>query len=134
MREPVTATIVFDGTCVVCNGWVDFLLRHDRRQRYRFAAMQGRHGRALLAQHGLDPDDPSSFLLLDEAGAHRDTDAIVRVLAGLGGPWRLAFVVRVAPASWRDAAYRVLARNRYRWFGQRACRLPEPHEAARFLD
>ena len=74
-----TAIIVFDGTCVVCNGWVDFLLRHDARGRYRFAAMQGTNGRALLAAHGLDPDDPSSFLLLDEAGAHRDTDAIVRV-------------------------------------------------------
>lgn len=133
MRE-ATATIVFDGTCVVCNGWVDFLLRHDRRQRYRFAAMQGRNGRALLAAHGLDPGDPTSFLLLDETGAHRDTDAIVRVLAGLGGPWRIAEGLRLVPAPWRNAAYRVLARNRYRWFGQRACRLPAPHEVQRFLD
>lgn len=134
MREQMPATIVFDGACVLCNGWVDFLLRHDRRQRYCFAAMQGRHGHALLAAHGLDPEDPASFLLLDEAGAHRDSDAIVRVLAGLGGAWRLAFGLRLLPMPWRDAAYRFLARNRYRWFGQHACRLPEPHEAARFLD
>lgn len=129
------AIIVFDGTCVVCNGWVDFLLRHDARGRYRFAAMQGTNGRLLLEAHGLDPDDPSSFLLLDEAGAHRDTDAIVRVIAGLGGAWRGVQIARMLPGTWRDAAYRMLARNRYRWFGRReACRVPAPHEAARFLD
>lgn len=108
------ATIVFDGTCVICNGWVDFLLRHDVRRRHRFAAMQGKAGRALLSAHGLDPDDPVSFLLIDEAGAHRDTDAIVRVLAGLGGAWRGAQALRWMPRAWRDAGYRTLARNRYR--------------------
>ena len=134
MGEAV-ATIVFDGACVICNGWVDFLLRHDVRGRYRFAAMQGTNGRALLAAHGLDPDDPTSFLLIDEAGAHRDTDAIVRVIAGLGGVWRAVHVARLLPRTWRDAAYRTLARNRYRWFGRReTCRVPSPHEAARFLD
>lgn len=129
------ATIVFDGTCVICNGWVDFLLRHDVHGRYCFAAMQGKAGRALLAAHGLDPDDPTSFLLLDDAGAHRDTDAIMRVLAGLGGAWRGARALRVIPRNWRDAGYRTLARNRYRWFGRRdTCRVPTPQEAARFLD
>ncbi len=79
------AIVVFDGVCALCNGWVDFLLARDRRGRYRFAAMQAPPGRALLVAHGLDPDDPASFLLLDEAGAHTGSDAIVRVLAGLGG-------------------------------------------------
>ena len=44
--------IVFDGICVLCNGWVRFLLKHDRVGRYRFAAMQADAGRALLAKHG----------------------------------------------------------------------------------
>ena len=52
--------VVFDGVCVLCNGWVRFLLRHDRRRRFRFAAMQSETGRALLSAHGLDPDDPAS--------------------------------------------------------------------------
>ncbi|WP_017114897.1 DCC1-like thiol-disulfide oxidoreductase family protein, partial [Xanthomonas vasicola] len=112
------ATIVFDGVCLLCNSWVKFLLRHDQRARYRFAAMQGQAGRALLRQHGLDPDDPLSFLLVDATGAWTDSDAIVRVLAGLGGFWRLAGVLRVVPRSVRDIGYRLIARNRYRWFGR----------------
>lgn len=139
MREGAGATIVFDGVCVLCNGWVRFLLRHDRRQRYRFAAMQGDAGRRLLVDHGLDPDDPVSFLLVEydrgpEPRVATDTVAIRRVLAGLGGVWRLALLSAVLPPFLRDPLYRWLARHRYRWFGRHdACAVPDPAQAHRFL-
>lgn len=130
-----SAVIVFDGVCALCNRWVRFLLHFDRKGRYRFAAMQGQQGSAMLRAHGLDPQDPMSFLLLDAQGTWTDTDAILRVLAGLGGGWRLSGVLKVLPRGLRDAAYRALARNRYRWFGRHdACHLPAPEQAARFLD
>ena len=114
--------------------WVDFLLVHDRRGRYRFAAMQSPAGRRLLDAHGLDPDYPVSFLLVDGQGAHTDTDAIVRVLSGLDGVWRFASLARWIPRALRDPLYRLAARHRYRWFGRRdACRLPDPTQAHRFL-
>ncbi|WP_411851919.1 thiol-disulfide oxidoreductase DCC family protein [Stenotrophomonas sp. LGBM10] len=131
----MAGVIVFDGVCALCSRWVRFLLRFDRQQRYRFAAMQGTHGRSLLQAHGLDPDDPLSFLLLEDGRAWTDTDAIVRVLVGLGGPWRLAAVLRAVPRRLRDPAYRVLARNRYRWFGRHdRCHLPDAGQVGRFLD
>ena len=65
MAEP--AVIVFDGVCALCSRWVRFLLRFDRAGRYRFAAMQGQQGSAMLRAHGLDPQEPMSFLLLDDA-------------------------------------------------------------------
>ncbi|WP_313217127.1 thiol-disulfide oxidoreductase DCC family protein [Stenotrophomonas sp.] len=130
----MAGVIVFDGVCALCSRWVRFLLRVDRQERYCFAAMQGTHGRVLLRQHGLDPDDPLSFLLLEDGRAWTDTDAIVRVLVGLGGPWRLAVVLRAVPRRLRDRAYRALARNRYRWFGrQDGCFLPSAEQARRFL-
>lgn len=129
------AVIVFDGVCALCSRWVRFLLRFDHRGRYRFAAMQGTYGRTLLQQHGLDPDDPMSFLLLEDGQAWTDTDAILRVLSGLGGVWRITALLRALPRAWRDVAYRALARNRYRWFGRHDhCYLPAPGQAARFLD
>jgi predicted DCC family thiol-disulfide oxidoreductase YuxK len=130
----MAGVIVFDGVCALCSRWVRFLLRVDRQERYRFAAMQGTHGRVLLRQHGLDPDDPLSFLLLEDGRAWTDTDAIVRVLVGLGGPWRLAVVLRAVPRRLRDRAYRALARNRHRWFGRHdSCFLPSAEQARRFL-
>lgn len=139
LDDAIRAVIVFDGVCVLCNGWVRFLLRHDRARRYHFAAMQSDAGRALLAANGLDPDDPASFLLVEyDAGpaprVSTDTDAIRRVLAGLGGGWRLAHGLALLPRRLRDMAYRWLARNRYRWFGCHAsCTLPAPGERQRFL-
>src|SRR3546814_9296764 len=87
--------------------------------------MQDAVGRRLLAEHGLEPDDPMSFLLLDASGARTDSDAIIAVLARLGGAWRAARLLRLVPRWLRDPLYRRLARNRYRWFGRReACYLP----------
>jgi predicted DCC family thiol-disulfide oxidoreductase YuxK len=138
MPEPShspSRVIVFDGDCLLCSGWVDFLLRHDRRRRYRFAAMQGRAGRELLAAHGLDPQDPTTFLLFDPPRARTDSDAVIAVLEGLGGFWRTTTVLRAIPNAWRDAGYRWLARNRYRWFGKRtSCYLPAAGDRERFLD
>lgn len=135
MSAEAGATIVFDGVCVLCNGWVRFLLHHDRRGRFRFAAMQGESGRALLAAHGLDPDDPVSFLLVDDTRAFTDTDAIGRVLRGLGGAWAVpAAMLAICPRALRDGLYRWAARNRYRWFGRHdRCVVPSPAQAARFL-
>ncbi len=135
----VRAIIVFDGVCSLCNGWVEFLLKHDHKQRYRFAAMQNDYGRALLAGHGLDPDDPGSFLLIeyDQGTPPRissNSDAIRRVLVGLGGIWVLANALCVLPRGLRDVGYRWLARNRYRWFGRHDhCTIPAPEVRHRFL-
>lgn len=136
-RADEAPVIVFDGVCVLCNGWVRFLLKRDRG-RYRFASMQSDAGRALLAGHGLDPDDPASFLLVETQGAEpghawTDSDAIRRVLTGLGGPWRIAMLIALIPRFLRDPLYRMVARNRYRWFGTTSCTVPAEAQRNRFL-
>jgi len=136
MNTEAAPVIVFDGVCLLCNRWVDFILRHDRMGRFLFAAMQGANGRTLLLGHGLSPDDPSSLLLVDTGRGYIDTDAIVRILRNLGGGWTIpASMLAAVPRMLRDPAYRWIARHRYRLFGRRAlCRLPAPSEASRFLD
>lgn len=126
--------VVFDGVCALCSGWVRFLLRHDRRARFRFAAMQDRVGHDLLVAHGIDPADPVSFLLVDEGAAWHDSDGVIEVLRRLGGLWRAAVLLRIVPRTLRDRAYRLLARNRYRVFGRReTCMVPPTEVRARFL-
>jgi predicted DCC family thiol-disulfide oxidoreductase YuxK len=134
MSEPVAPVIVFDGVCQLCSRSIRFVLARPKAPPYRFAAVQSESGRALLAQHGLDPTDPVSFLLLDSAGAHTDSDAVLRVIASFGGAWRHARLIRIVPRRWRDACYRLIARNRYRWFGKRdRCLVPDAAVRARFL-
>jgi predicted DCC family thiol-disulfide oxidoreductase YuxK len=127
--------LVFDGVCVLCSHWVSFVLRHDRRGLYKFAAMQTTTGRTLLLDHGIDPDDPNSFLLFEQGRGYTDTDAIVRVLRSFGGPWKIASaLLAVVPRSMRDRMYRWTARNRYRLFGRHdVCIVPSAQNAHRFL-
>lgn len=125
---------MFDGVCALCSGWVRFLLRHDRRAAFRFAAMQGALGHELLVAHGIDPMDPVSFLLVEGAAAWHDSDGVIEVLRRLGGVWRGAVLLRVLPRRLRDAGYRLLARHRYRVFGRRvACMVPPRDARDRFL-
>jgi predicted DCC family thiol-disulfide oxidoreductase YuxK len=127
--------VVFDAHCLLCSRWVRFLLRHDRRGVFRFASMQGENGRQLLAKAGLPLDGLQTLLLVDGERSWQNTAAILRVLHGLGWPWRLAWATWLLPAAWRDAGYRWLARNRYRLFGRsETCWLPPAGAQARFLD
>lgn len=127
--------LVFDGVCVLCSHWVGFVLRHDRQRLYKFSAMQTATGRDLLTSHGLDPNDPTSFLLLEGGRGYMDTDALIRVLESFGGRWRIiATLIQVLPRRLRDACYRTIARNRYKLFGRHdVCIVPSAQTADRFL-
>jgi predicted DCC family thiol-disulfide oxidoreductase YuxK len=135
------AVILYDGVCGLCNRYVQFVLAHDHRGRYRFAPLQGPFAARALARHGLvAPDAPDSMVLLEAPGtpgerARLRSDAVLSILAGLGGGWRLAALLRVVPGFLRDAVYALVARIRYRVFGRSDhCAVPPPHARARFLD
>jgi predicted DCC family thiol-disulfide oxidoreductase YuxK len=136
MHIPQKNTIVFDGVCSLCSAWVGFVLQRDRSNEFQFAAMQGDAGRALLLQHGIDPEDPATFLLIENGAAYKDSDAALRIVRRLGFGWRLfATVTRWVPRSLRNVIYRWFARNRYRLFGRReTCFVPPQSEAHRFLN
>lgn len=126
--------ILFDALCVLCSANAQFVLRHDRRRRFRLAALQSEAGRALCQAHGVDPDDPSTMIVVDDTSVWRESDAVLHILAGLGLPWSGTAALRAVPKCLRDPAYRWIARNRYRLFGRReTCWLPAPGDADRLL-
>ncbi len=111
--------IVFDAECVLCSANAQFVLKHDRAGRFRLASMQGETGAAIYRQHGIDPRDPETMVVVDGDRLRRDSDAVIAIYEGLGFPWRLIGVLRIVPAVLRDPVYRWVARNRYRIFGKR---------------
>jgi predicted DCC family thiol-disulfide oxidoreductase YuxK len=117
--------IVFDGICHVCSGGVRFLERHRIEPSFRLIPMQAPEGKALLAEYGIDPDDPVTFLVLDQGRHFTQSDGSIHIIAAMGGLWRLVLMACMIPKPARDWLYRLLARNRYRWFGRRSsCYVP----------
>ncbi|MBC6992734.1 thiol-disulfide oxidoreductase DCC family protein [Neolewinella lacunae] len=127
--------LFFDGLCNLCNGAVQWFLLNDREGNLRFASLQSELAQELLPAAGVDPTALSSLVLYDNGVAYTESDGALRATALLGGVYRpLARFLRFFPRVLRDAVYRLIAANRYRWFGKReACLLPRPEWKARFL-
>jgi salicylate hydroxylase len=126
--------IVFDGECVLCSAQAQFVLRHDRIRRFRLTTAQGAVGRALYQHLGLPTDVYHTMLLIDHGQARMQSDAVLGIADGLGWPWRAAALLKIIPRAWRDRLYRIVADNRYRWFGRHeACWRPTPDVMDRIL-
>jgi len=117
--RPPPRVVVFDGLCNLCSGGARWLEEHQAWPPFRLVPMQSDLGRELLVQHGYDADDPLTFLVLDGRESLTQSDAWVHLIVAAGGGWRLMRAVRIIPRAWRDSVYRLIARNRYRWFGRR---------------
>jgi predicted DCC family thiol-disulfide oxidoreductase YuxK len=126
--------ILFDGVCNLCNGAVRFFIKHDSRQRLRFASLQSESGRCILEKHGLPDDHLSSIVFVEGENSHLNSSAFLRACRHLRFPWYAATVFLLIPRPIRDLIYKWIARNRYRWFGKRdSCSLPNSADADRFL-
>ncbi len=126
--------VLFDGVCNLCNRSVQFIIERDPEGRFRFASLQSGLGEELQTRLGIDSRGIDSILLVEGDRWYKESDAALRIARGMSGAWRLLWALRFLPRFLRDGAYRLIARNRYRWFGrQETCWLPTPELRGRFL-
>ena len=135
MADPQDSqTIVFfDGVCHLCNGFVDFVISRDRSHRIFFAPLQGE-----TAHRRLQIEDRlvlESLVLFAGGKTYRRSQAVLRILFQMGGPWLvLGLLGSAVPLGLRDRIYAFVAKNRFKWFGRREfCRLPSPGEKGQLL-
>ena len=128
------ATLYYDGECGLCDRFVQFVLRHDRREYFHFATLQSDPGRAQLARLGLPETDLQTVVLAEAGKSYERSTATLRVCRRLGGLWPLLYGFIIIPKPWRDAAYALVARNRKRWFkATDACAVMSPQWRRRFI-
>jgi len=131
--------ILYDGVCGLCNGLVRFVLPRDRKDRFRFAPLQGDLARETLRRYGRDPGKLDTVYVLEgfagRAPRLLDRDrASIFVLERLGFPWMLAWTLHVVPGFLRRPVYNFIARRRYGWFGTYGeCPIPAPEYRHKFL-
>lgn len=128
--------ILFDGVCNLCNGAVQFIIEHDKKDTFRFASLQSDFGRKLVEERGLDPNDINSIMLIEPGVAYyRKSTAALEIARDLSGGYSLLKNFLVLPEGFRDLVYDLIANNRYKWFGKKEeCMIPSPELKAKFLD
>jgi len=127
--------LLFDGVCNLCNASVQFVIDRDAQARVRFASLQSTVGAEIARRVGVEPTALSSLVLVEGARAHTGSTGALRLCRYLGWPWRGLTILLGVPRVLRDPLYRLVATNRYRWFGRsESCRLPTPELRTRFLD
>jgi predicted DCC family thiol-disulfide oxidoreductase YuxK len=126
--------ILFDGICNLCNGVVQFIIRHDPEGKFKFASLQSESGQALLQKHGLSTTELDTIVYISGDKQYIKSTAALHVLRDLGGFWRLFFLLIIIPEPFRDFVYNRIAGSRYKMFGQRkSCMVPSPVLQQRFL-
>lgn len=126
--------ILFDGVCNFCNSSVQFIIKRDTIGRYKFTSLQSPIGQELLKENKI-PDELDSFIYLEGNTVYYKSTAALKVCKGLKGPWKFMYGLIVVPRPIRDLVYRVIVKNRYKWFGKRdTCMIPTPEQRERFLD
>jgi predicted DCC family thiol-disulfide oxidoreductase YuxK len=132
---PAPNLIVFDGVCVLCNGFVQFVLRNDKDQTFKFLIAQSTQGEALYARLGLKHGDYDTNLVFIHGQLFEKLDAFLAVMKQLGWPWRLVLPLKYLPLPIKNWLYDRIARNRYWLFGKRdVCMVPDVSIKSRFLD
>ena len=127
--------ILFDGVCVMCSGFVAFVIRRDPRARFRFVAAQTPLGQSLLSRLGLSTTDFESSILIEDGRARFKSGAFFAILRHLPWPWPWLSILRVLPLALTDRLYNAIADNRYRLFGKRdSCLVPTPDIRRRFVE
>lgn len=128
--------ILFDGVCNLCNGAIQFMIKHDKQDVFRYAALQSDIGKKLVEERNIDTDKVDSILLIEPGVAYYDkSDAALQIGKHLKGYRTISSILSLIPSSLRNIVYDFIARNRYTWYGKReACMIPTPELKAKFLD
>ncbi|WP_292201238.1 DCC1-like thiol-disulfide oxidoreductase family protein [Mesorhizobium sp.] len=125
---------MFDGVCVFCSGFVQIVLKIDRKKRFRLATAESPLGEALFREHGLPTEDYDSNLAIIDGAAFTKLDSFVAVMAALGWPWRAARLLLVLPRPLRDWLYDRIAKNRCALFGRKhSCEIPSAELRQRLI-
>jgi len=131
MEQQGRHIIFFDGDCLICNRFVQILLRIDRRKKFLFSSLQSEFAQTALINI---PKNIDSIVYLSPADSYIKSEAVLKICKQLGFPYTLCYLFKILPLKWRDGLYDYFAKNRYQWFGKnKFCTIPTKSERQRFI-
>jgi len=126
--------ILFDGVCNLCNSSINFVIKHDPKDLFRYASLQSDLGKSLMDKHHINPEKVDSIILISQDNAYTKSSAALRIARYLSGGYSLLVIFIIIPVFLRNLVYDYIARNRYKWYGKKeSCMIPTPELKSKFL-
>lgn len=127
--------VFFDGICNLCNSWVKFIIKYDKKNRFKFASLQSEMGQNFLKERNLSSHSFDSIILYQPNSAYfLKSDAVLQIFKLLGFPFSILSIFYIFPSFIRDKLYSLIAKNRYKFFGKsESCMMPNPEWKDKFL-
>ncbi|CAM3403357.1 thiol-disulfide oxidoreductase DCC family protein [Aequorivita lipolytica] len=126
--------ILFDGVCNLCNSSINFVIKHDKKNVFKFAALQSEVGLELISKFKIDTSKLDSIILIDGDKYYEKSSAALYIAKKLSGGYPLLFGFIILPKFIRNSVYDYVARNRYKWFGKKeSCMIPTAELKGKFL-
>ena len=125
--------ILFDGVCNLCNSFVNFVIRNDKKEVFKFAPIQSDFGEIALKKHRINSKDTDSIILIDNDNYYIKSSAALYIAKNLSGAYPLLFCFMLVPKFMRNWVYDFVAKNRYKWYGKKeSCMIPTPELIDKF--
>ncbi|QYJ69516.1 thiol-disulfide oxidoreductase DCC family protein [Flavobacterium litorale] len=127
--------ILFDGVCNLCNSAVQYVIKRDDKDIFRFVALQSEVGQEITNHIGIDTSKVDSIILYEPNKAYYyKAEAAIKIASELGVIYKLMQLFLILPKGINNRVYDYVAKNRYKWYGKKeACMIPTPEMKAKFL-
>jgi predicted DCC family thiol-disulfide oxidoreductase YuxK len=127
--------ILFDGVCNLCEASVQFVIKYDKKDVFRFVALQSDLGIEIIKHIGLDIKNIDSVILYEPGIAYNyKSAAALEIAKNLGGFFHFGTIFRLIPNGLRNIIYDYIAKNRYQWYGKKeSCLIPTTEIQSKFL-
>lgn len=127
--------ILFDGVCNLCNSSVQYVIQRDKKDEFRFVALQSELGQKIIKHIGIANANIDSIVLyLPGIAYYYKSSAVIEIAKSLQGFFNYGMLFRLLPNAFRDVVYDYIARNRYKWYGKKeSCMIPTTELKAKFL-
>ncbi|KAF2519303.1 thiol-disulfide oxidoreductase DCC family protein [Flavobacterium salilacus subsp. salilacus] len=127
--------ILFDGVCNLCDSTVQYLIKRDNKDVFRFVALQSEIGKQIIEHIGIDTTETDSIILYEPGKVYYyKAEAAIKIASALGGIYKLMNIFNILPKGLNNKVYDYVAKNRYKWYGKKEeCMIPTPEMKAKFL-
>ena len=127
--------VFFDGVCNLCSESVQFIIKNDRNNVFKFSSLQSEFAQKTLSNKNIKEISTSrTIILLSNNNTYAKSGAVLRIARRLRFPLYLLYIFIIVPPFIRNAVYDYISNNRYRWFGKKQeCWIPNETLKSKFF-